>query len=379
MKDKTWFEKNPKKTYAILFAFFLILLEISLRVLVSYNIIPYERYPTSSNPGFWDDVDPVVGIWKYNNSSLRHESSCFDVEYKSNSYGARDIERNRDSKGKQRVVVLGDSYAEGYGVKSENRITDLLEERTGIEHLNFGATGSFGSIQEWLLYKHKAAKFDHTDVFIFMLPFNDFSDNNPNDFPKERYRPYVKKVNGKFEVYYTTDFVKKDKAVKKEKNFRATPEIIKNTIDNTIYIANFLRWATRELKKGLGLKKKKIPEDIVPPYDKFSDDELEILLYTYRQIGHIANGRNVYIFTIPAEVDFHVAQKRGYDFKIVRALNKFVSQYDNVFFTDLLPGFLSHAQKNNLQYDDYTLGCDGHWGKLGHQVAADIVFDSAHK
>ncbi|OQY11776.1 MAG: hypothetical protein B6I30_06120 [Desulfobacteraceae bacterium 4572_187] len=379
MENKTWFEKNPKKTYAMLFAFFFVLLEIFLRVLVSYNVIPYERYPTSSNPVFWDNIDPVVGVWKYSNSSLHHESACFDVVYESNSYGARDIERNRHSMGKQRTVVLGDSYAEGFGVQSENRITDLLEERTGIEHLNFGTSGSFGSVQEWLLYEHKASKFDHTDVFIFMLPFNDFSDNNPNDFSKDHYRPYVKKVNGKFEVYYTTDFVKKEKAVKKEKNFRATPEIIKNTIDNTFYTANFLRWATREIKKGLGLKKKKISENIVPPYDKFSEGDLEILLYTYRKIGRVANGRNVYIFTIPAEVDFYVAQKRGYDFKLVRELKKFVSQYDNMFFKDLLPGFLRHAQKNNLEYDDYTLGCNGHWGNLGHKVAAGIVFDAVYK
>ena len=378
MDSKNWFERNPKKTYAIIFAFFLVLLEIFLRTLVSFNVIPYERHPTSANPVFWNDIDPVVGVWKYSNSSLHHESVCFDVVYESNSYGARDIERSRHAMGKRRVVVLGDSYVEGLGVKSENRMTDLLEKKTGIEHLNFGTCGSFGSIQEWLLYKHNASKFEHTDVFIFMLPFNDFSDNDPDDFPKDRYRPYVKKIDGKFKVYYTTNFVKREKTVNNEKNFRATPEIIKNIIDNTFYIANFLRWATREIKKRLGLKKKKISAETVPPYDNFSKMDLEILLYTYAQIGRLADNRNVYIFTIPAEVDFSAAQKRGYDFKIVKELKEFTSKHDNIFFIDMLPGFLKHAQENNLEYEDYTLGCDGHWGNLGHRVAADIVYNAVY-
>ena len=63
-------------------------------------------------------------------------------------------------------------YLEGYGINEE--------KRGQIKHLNFGSSGNFGSIQEWLIYKHLGSRLDHSDVFIFCLPANDFSDGGFN-------------------------------------------------------------------------------------------------------------------------------------------------------------------------------------------------------
>src|SRR5205823_2999909 len=99
---------------------------------------------------------------------------CFDAVYRSNSYGARDKDRQKESLGSRRVIVLGDSMIEGFGVDAADRVTDRLERATGIEHLNFGTSGDFGSIQEWLLYTRVKKDFDHSEVMLFMLPDNDF-------------------------------------------------------------------------------------------------------------------------------------------------------------------------------------------------------------
>jgi lysophospholipase L1-like esterase len=367
-KPKTWFEINPKKTLLAVFLFFLILFEILLRILAAHGLFPYQRHPTSFRPVYWDDIDPVVGIWRHPNATLRHTSPCFDVIYHSNSYGARDPERALKSGNTRRVVVLGDSFIEGFGVADGRRMTDLLEQRTGVEHLNFGSGGGFGSIQEWLIYANLASGFDHSDVFIFLLPCNDFMDNNPEFYPDDRYRPYLKKENGKFSVYYPVEFDHR------KMEFRTPLETVKNIIDNSVYIANFLRWTVREIKVLIGLKQKPPDGSESPYYDRYTDHDLEILLYTYQQILHAAGNRQVYLFTVPIEQDFAAARKRGYDFKLVRALKRFAAGYENLHYNDLLVDFLEHAGRNGLPYRAYTLGCNPHWGNLGNRVAAEAVY-----
>ena len=50
------------------------------------------------------------------------------MTYNSNSYGMRDIEREKEGSGR-RFVVIGDSFVEGFGVSSDNRFTNKLEEK----------------------------------------------------------------------------------------------------------------------------------------------------------------------------------------------------------------------------------------------------------
>jgi lysophospholipase L1-like esterase len=365
---QSWFEKNPKKTMAGVVVAMLVFFEVLLRGLTAIGVYPYQQYPTSFRPVFWDDIDPVVGVWRYPDATFRHVSSCFDVVYHTNDYGARDRQRTRKSAAPRRIAVLGDSFVEGYGVAAEKRFTNLLEKRTGVEHLNFGSGGGFGSIQEWLLYDHLVKEFDHTDVLIFMLPANDFADNDPAYYPADRYRPYLKPAGDGFSLYYPVPFEER------RIEFRSRSETIKNRIDNAVYIANFLRWATRQVKIALGLKQ--APADPSAPafYDRFSDQDLEILLYTYRRILEAAGSRRVFLFTIPVEQDFNAAASRGYDFKLVRRLAAFADRFDNLVYEDLLGDILRDSKKNGRSYRDYTLGCDPHWGPLGHAVAADAVF-----
>src|SRR5262245_54115015 len=97
---------------------------------------------------FWRDMNPAFGVWHEPNRTYRHRSNCFDVRYRANAYGARDPERTVQSE-RPRVVVLGDSFVEGFGVNESERMTTLLERDTGIEHLNFGIAGT-GNTQHFL-------------------------------------------------------------------------------------------------------------------------------------------------------------------------------------------------------------------------------------
>lgn len=362
---QNWFKNNPWKVRCILIGGLFLLMEITLRMAAWMGLFPYQMYPTTHNPVYWDDINPHFGVWKYPNASFNQKASCFNVTYTSNSYGSRDKERSKSSNGKKRVLLLGDSYVEGYGNPSSHRFGDILEKQTGVEFLNFGTSGHFGTIQQWQLYEHLASKFDHNIICIFMLPFNDFSDNNPDDFPRERYRPYLKKQSDKFELYYTVDFEKR------KKDFRRTSKVIKNTIDNTFYLANFLRLATRVIKNKTGLKKNK--ETPPPSYDTYSQEDIDKVLYSYHQIQQLARNKKIYIFTIPAYRDYYAAIHGKKSFKIHKDLNDFTRNDPSLTYVDLLPFFIKYIKENKLTYADITLGCDGHWGKTGHEIAAAAV------
>ena len=135
----------------------------------------------------------MFGVWHRPNGHYIHKGGCYNVEYVTNSYGARDVERTmRPSL--PRAVVLGDSFIEGMAVPAEDRLTNLLEKDTGREHLNFGTGGDFGPLQYSLLYKTMAADFDHDLVIVGVLPDNDFHDMSLSYWKARgkagRYRPY---------------------------------------------------------------------------------------------------------------------------------------------------------------------------------------------
>ena len=93
------------------FIFKLNLLEISHipKIYMSKDVVPNDEWWTEENE--W-------GSWHKINSSTLQKRSCFNVKYSSNGIGARDS--SFKSNYKNDVILLGDSFAEGYGVNYEN-------------------------------------------------------------------------------------------------------------------------------------------------------------------------------------------------------------------------------------------------------------------
>ncbi len=150
--------------------------------------------PTYGHVGFWQGDHPQLGVWHQPDAEWEHAAPCFRVSYRSNSAGARDVERRLHS-ARPRVVVLGDSFLEGWGVAREERLSDRLEAATGIEHLNF-AMAHFGPYQSLLVYETLARRYDHDAVLIGVLPTNDFVDLDPERARRlagydYRWRPYL--------------------------------------------------------------------------------------------------------------------------------------------------------------------------------------------
>ena len=91
--------------------------------------------------------------------------------------------------------MIGDSFAEGYGVNLNNTSQKYIEDLTGLNVLNFGVSKNFGIVQYYEIYKNFAKNYKHNKLIIFFLPSNDFGENDYNNWRgSKRYRPYYKKM-----------------------------------------------------------------------------------------------------------------------------------------------------------------------------------------
>jgi hypothetical protein len=124
-----------------------------------------------------DEYDALLGWRKHAGARSYFRSSEYDVPLDINSLGLRDPERGyAAASGVSRLLVLGDSFAEGYGVRMEDGVAQLLErslEGQGcrFEVVNGGTTG-YSTDQEYLFYKSEGLKYAPRIVVLFFY-YND--------------------------------------------------------------------------------------------------------------------------------------------------------------------------------------------------------------
>jgi len=354
-----------------------LLLEVGLFLLARIGAVPIRKpnYSLTEQP-FWSNSNPDFGVWHGANARLRHQKSCFDVTYLSNSYGARDIERARTTD-ERRVVVLGDSFIEGFGLDRDERTTSLLESRTGIGHLNFGTSGHFGPTQYYLVYKSLAKAFSHDAVLIALLPDNDFLDD---DFAYGRiahanqYRPYWMGEYPDYELAYYRNSLAPDHPLVAG---------IKNLLSEFTYTYNALTFSKQLLSANRARKQiatgandgkisaaeKPVTESgvVYSGYYDYSESQLQRLLHNLRLIRREAGGRPLMLFTIPRLTDMHRYQSAG-EAPLTRELASFAER-ENMQYTDLLPDMANAASDRRT----YFHTCDDHWSATGARVAADFL------
>ncbi len=114
------------------------------------------------------EYHPVIGYLYIPNLNVRilHENGGYFI--KTNSMGFRsDFDFPTEKKeGVVRIIVFGDSFTAGDGVKNLDRYTDLLcRSFDNVEIFNFGLTSS-GTDQQYLIYKEFASKMNADVVII---------------------------------------------------------------------------------------------------------------------------------------------------------------------------------------------------------------------
>jgi lysophospholipase L1-like esterase len=155
--------------FSTLFA--IALSEIMLRLL-SFK----PMYVSPERDRFWK-YDSLLGWAHEPGQEGIFQTLQFRTVVRINENGLRDREHSYERQNDiERILVLGDSFAWGYGVEDPERFSQLLEESLGVEVINAGVSG-YSTDQELLWYQNEGIKYE-TDLVILVLSGNDPGDNH---------------------------------------------------------------------------------------------------------------------------------------------------------------------------------------------------------
>ena len=311
--------------------------------------------PTGGTSDYWDGRHQEFGVWRFPNGSWRHQTDCFDVEYESNSVGARD--REWETAGSEsRVVVLGDSFIEGWGLPVEERLTNLLEARSGVEHLNFGMS-HFGTYQQLLVYEKLARLYAHDRVLVAVTPVNDFFDLDYElasraRYYEFRYRPYLL---GDYPDYERFDF--------REPWYRWAAR--KHT-----YSYN----AVAHLLSGLGGQEAlwESPDLMLTHsffYD-FTDAQFDLMRYSLEKITEAAENKDVVVLLLPVFTDFARFYQVKQETTPLGERLREVGESKGFQVVDLMPSMF----REEPHWKGFFFGCDYHYNELGNRMAFEAAF-----
>lgn len=159
----------------------LILLSIvsALFVLEIYSRLTYVEYHLPLDCFQYDDL---LNHSHTPNKICRSVTPEWNVIYSINSQGLRDKERSFEKPANIfRILMLGDSFTEGWGVAQNKTFSAVLEEKLNtlgkgrFEVINMGV-GSYSPLLEYLQLKNVGLKFQ-PDLVILNFDYTDFVDD----------------------------------------------------------------------------------------------------------------------------------------------------------------------------------------------------------
>src|SRR5215211_2282607 len=166
--------------FSILFA--LTLSEIALR-LIGFS----PMYVSPERDRFWK-YDSLLGWAHKPGQEGIFETPEFRTIVRINDNGLRDRPHSYERQNEiERILVLGDSFAWGYGVEESERFSQLLEKAADVEVINAGVSG-YSTDQELLWYRNEGIKYE-TDLVILVLTGNDVGDNEQELVSTIYYKP----------------------------------------------------------------------------------------------------------------------------------------------------------------------------------------------
>ena len=334
-------------------------LELGARVLVAAGHLHTPPAPGFEEP-YWVGNREDFGVWRRPDSEFVHRGPCFEATYRTNDVGARDVARPRRADG-HRVVVLGDSFAEGWGVDADARFSNRLEAATGVPHLNF-AMAHFSPYQSYLVYRDLAKSFDHDAVLLTVLPVNDFVDldyawaSGRQAGYLYRYRPYL--VPDGEGGYARFDY--------------REPVLLRflrrgSTAWNALAAAWQRLSPAPEPEAPAGADS---PQRVTSFFYDATEEQVHLLEHTIGLVADEAKGKQVAVVLIPALRDLRRRAFSGPD-PLTPKLEAF-GRARGIRVVSLLEPMASRTKR----WSTYYFPCDYHFSPEGHAAAAEILRSS---
>lgn len=295
------------------------------------------------------------------NKKIHIRSACFQNDVKTNSFGFHSREYSLEKpEGVFRIAIIGDSFIEAMQVPLEKTVASLFEQKLNslasrfyrYEVIPFGIS-SHGTYKNILYYENYASRFN-PDLVIDALAWNDIEDDvfesetiakPPGGLLKQ-----IKKVLRK-SVLITT-------LRKSYMTFLSDPERNSDTLSSGVEI-------------------------LLPEYDDFWEKAWILQEKLLKNFKKAATKNNSDFMLVSLTDGYRVHQDLLEEFKATTQGNAIdldkpekllseIAQENSFVYLALSPLFRERAEKE----DGTTVWpCDGHWNEMGHEWAADALFD----
>tara|TARA_Y100000591_G_C21808285_1_gene686292 strand:- start:35 stop:1042 length:1008 start_codon:yes stop_codon:yes gene_type:complete len=316
---------------------FIFFFEFTSMIFTKYKLLIFNEIPKYSfketNLFDWKEKDENGIDWHKKNFRSSHSTRCFDVNYEFNNIGARDVNDYFTNDPDKSIILIGDSFAEGYGVNIDKTFAKIVEKKTGKKVLNFGISGSDPKIQIEK-FINDGSNFNFDELIYFFLPSNDYlTESKKSDDTKNS-------LSGFNLIKIKYDFA--------------------NFLARFTYSYNFLRSAAYLLEINFSNNF----ENLSYFYKNHKNVD-----HTFEYINKIVSYKDVksYIIIIPIIHDININQKNKVNYKNLywyKEINK-LANLNNSKIVDLMD-FTDFKIKSK-----YFHSCDGHWSDFGNRFAAN--------
>ena len=319
-----------------------------------------------------------LGNWTYTREGLTLHlpnmtqfSPRFGHLIVTNSAGMRDHEHDlQKPPGVYRVLVLGDSFMEANQVEFEDAFVSVLEHRLReavgrpIEVVNASVSG-WGTDDELTYLMREGIKYRPDLVLVAMTLHNDVSDNLLDEYHEFR--------NGRIEQRPATLVPWPSYLILKVKEWMASHSHLYQVMLRATR-ANWVSTEARNLESHVGSLLRRVPDDRI----RTGWEMTRQLLQKLRQTADTVNARvvvtllplsvQVYPETLADFLAHNGLKEADVDLFKPQEMMKVIGENIGVSIIDLYPVFRDTKTKCSCAL---FVQNDGHWNKLGHQIAAE--------
>ncbi len=322
-------------------------------------------------------TDPELNHSLRPSSHFLDDREEFSVEVRTNSLGLRDHEVLPEDSSLTRIVVLGDSFTEGYGVDVDSCFVKRLERRLNnssdprFRVYNCGISG-FSPLLEYLLLRKKAIAL-RPDLIIMEFDMSDVMDDHAltkiAEFDREgvpaRVRPSAPELgsvhwfpDGAFKNFIYHHSYIYSLAIPLLTALKPRPPATQGDPNGGIYVTSLESTDVQaptlfDLSESYILLTKEVCDRLGIPF-----------LLSVHPRGH-----QVHSVEWKQGREYWGFERRVYDSAIFRSLERFATR-SAIPFLNMTASFRRRSTGGNLY-----LANDGHWTNAGHQVAADTLYE----
>jgi len=344
--------------------------------------------------------DPQLGWRHVANRTVTFQAPEYRITERFNSRGVRGPEYSLEKGSDEyRIVVLGDSFAEGYTVDFEELFSEVLkqrlneQERRRVEVINFGV-GGYSTDQELLLFQNEGIHY-HPDLVILMFHDSDVWYN-----AQKRYFPWRRGYKPLFclkgDALHLTNVPVPILA--EEASFQTQ---IQATFAHHSYLYRWIRDRVKNsstlfsLAISLGLAdpgKTFIPKEYRVYQNPYSPEIHEAWLVTAALLAKLKQearfiGSDLLVFHVPMRASVYTQEweqvKQHYALpaegwhseKVNLELGGVLARLE-IEFLNPLKCFRQRAKDFPSDGDRLYFKRDGHWNRKGHRLAGEMLAEA---